>query len=101
MTEKKSGNILDGSEAIAAALDRSYTTLMNLKRRYPEMPMKKDPSGNRWVAEKERLLDWWQGYLLSDQEAMSKTGLNKKELVEQEALRNPQPAAAGGEGSGG
>ena len=98
MSEKNGSILLDGAAAICEVMNRSYRTMMDLKRRNPEMPIKKDPSGNRWIAQKSQLMDWWAAYLLSDKTAMSEAGLSKKELAEQEAIRNPKGAAAGDEG---
>lgn len=61
MVEKQ---ILNGMKEISAAVGRSEASVLDIKRHYPSMPMRK--MGRVWTSERAALLEWWHSYAMGE-----------------------------------
>ncbi len=53
--------ILNGMKEICKVIGRTEATVLDLKRKYPSMPIRKE--GHVWNSEREALLEWWRLYV--------------------------------------
>ena len=69
MTRKKKpdGEVLSGMRDICRVLKRSEATVLDLKRKHPDMPIKKSgENGGVWSSHSGVLLEWWAEYVATD-----------------------------------
>ncbi len=53
-------NFLKGMKEISSFTGYSEPTLLRMKRRYPRMPMSKPPGIHSWIADPERLDEFFK-----------------------------------------
>lgn len=54
---------LVGMTQICLVIPRSEATILEMKRRYPNMPIHREREGGEWLSDREELLRWWRLYV--------------------------------------
>lgn len=55
--------VLAGMAQIRRIIPRSEATILDLKRKYPAMPIHREADNGEWLSDSEELLTWWRMYV--------------------------------------